>query len=57
MDYSKESIDRQSKIADMKAAGIICYANNYRGKQDIKDLIEHKTSLKEVDFLMEHGAI
>jgi hypothetical protein len=30
MDYSKESIDRQQKIQNMKDAGIICYANNFR---------------------------
>jgi hypothetical protein len=29
MDYSRESQDRMKKIADLKAAGVICYANNY----------------------------
>jgi len=35
MDYSKESQDRMKKIQDLKDAGVICYANNYTGKQDI----------------------
>lgn len=35
MEYSKESIDRQKKIKILKEAWIICYANNFRWKQDI----------------------
>lgn len=58
MDYSKESIDRQKKIQDMKDAGIICYANNYRWKEDIIKLREISESHhKEVDFLMENWAV
>jgi hypothetical protein len=38
MDYSKESQDRIKKIQDLKDAGVICYANNYTGKQDISQL-------------------
>lgn len=38
MEYSKESLDRQKKIALLQEAGVICYANNFRGKQDIKEL-------------------
>jgi hypothetical protein len=30
MEYSKESVDRQQKIKNMKDAGIICYANHFR---------------------------
>jgi len=53
MDYSKESIDRQQKIQNMKDAGIICYANNFRWKQDIKDIREtSEEEYREVDFLM-----
>ena len=33
MDYSRESIDRQTKIQNMKDAGIICYANSFSGKR------------------------
>ena len=55
MDYSKESIDRQQKIQNMKDAGIICYANNYRWKQNIKDIRSiPEDKYKEVDFLMEN---
>ena len=55
MNYSKESIDRQEKIQNMKNAGIICYANNFRWKQDIINV--RKTSenkYKDVNFLMEN---
>jgi len=38
MDYSKESQDRIKKIQDLKDAGVICYANSYRGKQDILEV-------------------
>ena len=38
MDYSKESQDRMKKVQDLKDAGIICYANNYRGKIDIAEI-------------------
>jgi len=55
MDYSKESIDRQKKIQDMKDAWIICYANNFRWKQDINDIrLSPESDYKEVDFLMEN---
>ncbi len=58
MDYSKESIDRQQKIQNMKDAGIICYANNFAWKQDIKNIRETSESkLKEVDFLMENWSV
>jgi len=57
MDYSKESLDRQQKIQDMKDAWIICYANNYRGKQDLEKIRETSENyLKEVDFLSENWA-
>jgi lysyl-tRNA synthetase class 2 len=58
MDYSKESIDRQKKIQNMKDAGIICYANNFRWKEDLIKLREtSKSKYKEVDFLMENWAV
>jgi hypothetical protein len=39
MEYSKESQDRRAKIQAMKEAGIICYANNFAGKIDIREII------------------
>ncbi len=58
MDYSKESIDRQQKIQDLKDAWVICYANNYRGKQNVENIREvSEKHLKEVDFLMEHWSV
>jgi hypothetical protein len=41
LEYSKESQDRQAKIAAMKDAGIICYANQYEGKIDIEEIITY----------------
>jgi hypothetical protein len=38
MQYPNESLDRMEKIRQLKEAGVIAYANNYRGKQDIKEL-------------------
>ncbi len=38
MDYSRESQDRMKKIQDLKDAGVIVYANNYRWKIDIADI-------------------
>jgi lysyl-tRNA synthetase class 2 len=52
MDYSKESLDRIKKIKDLKDAWVICYANNYRWKQDISFVKTKTDSLKEVDSLM-----
>ncbi len=58
MDYSKESMDRQQKIRDLKEAWVICYANNYRWKQDIDKIRElSEKHLKDVDFLMENWAV
>jgi lysyl-tRNA synthetase class 2 len=55
MDYSKESIDRQKKIEDMKKAWIICYANKFSGKQDILNIIKAPESeYKDVNNLMEN---
>ncbi|PID86476.1 lysine--tRNA ligase [Candidatus Gracilibacteria bacterium] len=56
MEYSKESIDRQKKIADLKKAGVICYANKFTGKTDIADLIKKQDKLKDAKDLMENGA-
>ena len=55
MDYSRESIDRQKKIADMQESWIICYANNFRSKQDISKLRDTpETQHKLVEDLMEN---
>ncbi len=57
MEYSKESLDRQKKIADMKTAWIICYANKFEGKQDIKNIIlNSEKNLKDVNELMQNWA-
>jgi len=59
MDYSRESIDRQKKIQDMKDAGIICYANQFKGKIDIfeiRSISENDTEgghLREIENLMD----
>ena len=50
--YSQESIDRQKKIQDLKNAGVIVYANNFRGKQDIRDI-----KLKSWKFVLENGQL
>ena len=63
MDYSRESIDRQKKIQDMKDAGIICYANQFKGKIDIfeiRSISENDTEgghLREIENLMDWGCI
>lgn len=55
MEYSKESLDRQKKIQDLKDAWVVCYANNYRWKQDIIDLRNSNESVyKQIDSLMEN---
>jgi len=57
MEYSRESLDRQEKIQNLKDAGVICYANNYRGKQDIKDIVAtSENEYKDVESLMENGS-
>lgn len=51
------------KIQDLKDAGVICYANNYRGKIDIVDVrarSENDTQggyLRDIENLMAGGAI
>jgi lysyl-tRNA synthetase class II len=58
MDYSRESIDRQKKIQNMKDAGIICYANKFKSKTDIQEIRKNpENEYKEIDILMEKGAI
>jgi len=53
MDYSKESLDRQQKIQNLKNAGVICYANKFAGKVDISHIRKEEKKVKEVEFLME----
>lgn len=50
MEYSNESRDRLKKIQDLKDAGVICYANNYAGKQDIS-LLATQTP-EDLDMLL-----
>lgn len=56
MNYSIESKDRQLKIENLKKAGVICYANNFKWKQDIKEIRENELKIKEVDELMTNWA-
>ena len=57
MDYSRESLDRQEKIEVLKKAGVICYANNFRGKEDIENIRKKEASAKDVEILMEQWAL
>lgn len=50
MDYSRESLDRMKKIQDLKNAWVICYANSFRGKEDIIT-IRWKADYKDADKL------
>ena len=50
MEYSNESRDRLKKIQDLKDAGVICYANNFHGKQDLSFL--ENESPKDLDDLL-----
>ena len=55
MTYSREAQDRIKKIETLKKANIVPYANNYRWKQDIKDIIEKSKQewvIKDLDVLM-----
>jgi lysyl-tRNA synthetase class 2 len=56
MDYSNESRDRQEKIRKLKEAGVIVYANNFEGKQDISHIRRQESMAKNIDTLMESGA-
>ena len=57
MDYSKESLDRQEKIKNLKNAGVICYANSFAWKIDITEVRKNEKQTKEVEDLMENGAV
>lgn len=56
MDYSKESQDRMKKIQDLKNAGVIPYANNYHGKQDITAVRAQESQAKDAEDLMQNGS-
>ncbi len=57
MDYSKESLDRQEKIKNLKDAWVITYANNYRWKQDIIEIRKEESYIKDIEKLMNTWAI
>ena len=64
MEYSRESLDRQEKIRNLKDAWVICYASGYDWKIDIEEIINSSTSnknekswLKEAEELMKNWAI
>lgn len=52
MEYSKETLDRKEKIKKLKGAGVIVYANNYRGKEDIAFIKDQKAKIKDLDTLL-----
>lgn len=57
MEYSKESKDRQLKIENLKKAWVICYANNFHGKQNIDKVRKNEDKTKDVTELMENWAV
>lgn len=57
MEYSKESIERQEKINELKKAWVIVYANHFYWKQDIKKIKNEKWKIKDVSKLMEEWAV
>jgi lysyl-tRNA synthetase class 2 len=63
MEYSRESQDRMKKIADLKTAGVICYANNYVWKIDISEIRErseddnHGGYIRDIENLQAGGAM
>ena len=52
MYYSKESLDRQEKIKNLKNAGVICYSNSFAWKIDITEVRKNEKQTKEVEDLM-----
>lgn len=63
MDYSRESLDRQKKINDLKEAWVICYANKFERKIDISEIrwvSESDTQgghIRDIENLMEGWCI
>lgn len=55
-EYGNESLDRIEKIKKLKESGVIVYANNYHGKQDISEVAKNNSNLKEVETFQESGA-
>ncbi len=55
--YSNEAKDRIKKINDLKAAGVIPYANHFHWKMDIKDIRKEENKIKDAKELMEEGAV
>lgn len=54
--YSNESIDRIEKIKKLKEAWVVVYANNFRNKIDIQNILKEKDAIKEVETLQENCA-
>jgi len=63
MEYSRESQDRIKKIQALKDANIISYANRFKNKQDITDIIKISETdtegghLRDINNLMAGGCI
>lgn len=57
MNYSQESLERQSKIQKLKDLWINPYANAFANKMDIDKIIAQQNFPKSADELMETGAV
>lgn len=54
--YPKEALDRKEKIKLLKEAWVIVYANHFRWKEDIKNILPKEESFKDASILMENWA-
>lgn len=57
MEYSIESKERLEKIRKLKEAGVVVYANNYRGKQDISQVRAQDSKIKTLERIDNEGVI
>ena len=64
MQYSKESLDRIKKIESLKKSWVVCYANNFKGKQNIEEitsplipLLQREKSLKDFSSVKDSSTL
>lgn len=55
-EYWNESLDRIEKIKKLKSAWVIVYANNFRWKIDISEILKNNSNLKKIEVLQEYWA-